>query len=901
MKNAINTLLSVCTVIFSYAQTSPCINGFAGSFPCNDYDLMSSISLSQMNANDGNDSWGWTDTQTGKEYAIIGLNNGTAFIDISDPVNPVYLGKVPTATSNSDWRDIKVYSNHAFIVSEAPNHGMQVFDLTRLRNVPSPPVTFSADTNYTEFGSAHNIVINEDSGYAYVVGSGRTTGTYRGGPLFINIQDPKNPINAGGLLSSGQRAYTHDAQVITYAGPDSDYTGREIFIGSNEIEVVIADITNKSNPITITTIKYSDIGYTHQGWFTENQRYFILGDETDEQGIGFNTRTIIFDFQDLDNPIQHMTYSGPTAAIDHNGYVKGDLFYLANYRAGVRIIDISDIANKNMTEVGYFDTYTSSNSASFNGVWNVYPYFASGNIVLSDIENGFMLIRKSSAAICDPTIPSGVSASTIGGNGATINWNTVTNTTYTIRYRTTGTSSWTTNTAATSTYTISGLAPNTSYEVQVRSICADGNTSGYSSSISFTTTDVQLTYCASNGQITTDEFISNVTIGTINNTSGTSSGGYGNFTSISTDLVKGNAYPIAITTTWTGTTYNEGYAVWIDFNQDGDFSDANEQVLTQSPTQVSPVNGSISIPSGAVTGATRMRIALKYNEVPTSCESFQYGEVEDYTINISADDGGSGGGGSCIAEIASYPYSEGFENTLGSWKQSTDDDLNWSIDASGTPSNNTGPSAATQGTYYLYVEASENGTGHPNKQAIITSPCFDLSALSAATFSFAYHMYGATDMGTINLEASTDDGISWTSIWNKTGNQGNSWDTISIDLSSYAGRTVQLRFNRITGATWQADIAIDAITLTTGSAKSTPTTKVNNLTLSIYPNPTEKTLNISLNTKDISGYEIRNYIGQIVGKGSVTNTIDVSDLKTGIYFLQIASKSQILSTRFVKK
>ncbi|WP_109098825.1 choice-of-anchor B family protein [Aquimarina sp. AU58] len=390
-----NDVFNNPSVATNDVKSGPCENGLAGGFyPCNGYDLITRISLTEMSAGAGNDSWGWTDSQSGKEYALIGLDNGTAFIDISTPDSPIYLGKLPTATVNSPWRDVKVYQDHAFIVSEATNHGMQVFDLTRLRNVTNLPQTFNADVHFTDFGSAHNIVINEDSGFAYAVGTNRS-GTYRGGPVFINIQDPKNPIAAGGFLSTGDRAYSHDAQAINYQGPDTDYTGKEILIGSNEIEVVIADITDKNNPITISTIKYTDVGYTHQGWFTEDMRYFILGDETDEQGVGFNTRTIIFDFEDLDNPKFHMNYTGPTTAIDHNGYVKGNLFYLANYRAGVRILDISDIGNKNMTEIGFFDTFPSSDSASFNGVWNVYPYFESGNIVISDIQGGFLLIRKS--------------------------------------------------------------------------------------------------------------------------------------------------------------------------------------------------------------------------------------------------------------------------------------------------------------------------------------------------------------------------------------------------------------------------------------------------------------------------------------------------------------------------
>jgi choice-of-anchor B domain-containing protein len=241
MKKLNLILFFIIIVAIGYSQT-PCQNGFAGAYPCNGYDLMSRITLSQMSASEGNDSWGWTDPQNGNEYALIGLNNGTAFIDISDPVNPIYLGKLPTATSNSSWRDLKVYNNHVFIVSEAANHGMQVFDLTRLRNVVNPPQTFTADARYTGFGNAHNIVINESSGFAYGVG----TSTFNGGPHFVNIQNPINPVAAGGYAMDG---YSHDAQVITYNGPDSDYTGREILIGSNENEVVIVDITDKANPI----------------------------------------------------------------------------------------------------------------------------------------------------------------------------------------------------------------------------------------------------------------------------------------------------------------------------------------------------------------------------------------------------------------------------------------------------------------------------------------------------------------------------------------------------------------------------------------------------------------------------------------------------------------------------
>ena len=382
--------------VFMSAQT-PCSGGNAGGYPCDGLTLQSFISLSSMGATSGNDSWGWTDPQTGKEYALMGVNNGTVFIDISNPNFPKNLGKLRSHNNSSSlWRDIKTYNNHAFIVSEANGHGMQVFDLTRLRGLgANANRTFTEDAHYGNFGKSHNIVINEDTGYAYVVGSG----LYNGGPHFINIQNPTNPINAGGYSGDG---YTHDAQVITYNGPDPDYQGKEILIGSNESKIVILDITNKNNPIKISSISYSNFNYTHQGWFTEDTRYFILGDEEDEVHNGFNTRTLIFDFNDLDAPTLKFTYFGPTAAIDHNGYVLKNRFYLANYEAGVRIIKISDIANGTMTEINSFDTYPEANSANFHGVWNIYPYFESGNLLVSDYTRGFFLLKDPNYDNTDP-------------------------------------------------------------------------------------------------------------------------------------------------------------------------------------------------------------------------------------------------------------------------------------------------------------------------------------------------------------------------------------------------------------------------------------------------------------------------------------------------------------------
>jgi len=368
-----------------------CVNGMAGSYPCNDYDLMAQIPatvLSESASNTGNDVWGWTDPLDGNEYVIMGLGNGIAFVNITDPVNPIFLGRLLTATGNNPTRDVKVYDHYALTVSEASNHGMQIFDLTRLRGVTSPQI-FNEDARYTGAGRCHNLVVNQSNAMVYLLGCSSTNG---GGPIFIDLSDPLNPSMVGQYTEKG---YSHDAQSVIYNGPDMDYTNREIFIGCNINEMVIIDVTDKTNPVLISDISYPLNSIVHQGWFTEDQRYFLLGDEGDESENGFNTKTIVFDLLDLDSPTVLNNYFGTTKAVDHNGYVKGSQYFLANYTAGMRVIDITDIASGNLEEAGYFDTFPSSDGVNFNGAWSVYPYFNSGNIVISNTGQGLFIVRKS--------------------------------------------------------------------------------------------------------------------------------------------------------------------------------------------------------------------------------------------------------------------------------------------------------------------------------------------------------------------------------------------------------------------------------------------------------------------------------------------------------------------------
>ena len=371
---------------------SYCENGIAGIYPCNGYDLLSRIPLEHFESNEGNDSWGWTDSLNGKEYALMGLDDGTAFVDISNPEIPLYLGKLPSATVNSSWRDIKVFKDYAFIVSEAPGHGLQVFDLSKLRSDKTEQI-FESDVNLNAFGNAHNIAINEDSGFAYVLGSK----LFDGGPVFIDINSPLNPYIVGGYSFS---SYTHDAQVVKYNGPDIRFKEKEILFGSNSIggennQIIILDVTDKKNPELISSIEYSNAGYTHQGWLSDDHKYFFLGDELDELTIGHRTKTRVFDIQNLENPIIHNIYYGQLASIDHNLYVKGPKVYIANYTAGMRVVDIKNINDKEFKEVGFFDTYPSDNSTNYFGAWNVYPFLSSGVILISDINSGLFIVKSS--------------------------------------------------------------------------------------------------------------------------------------------------------------------------------------------------------------------------------------------------------------------------------------------------------------------------------------------------------------------------------------------------------------------------------------------------------------------------------------------------------------------------
>ncbi len=356
------------------------------------------LNSSGIRSRKGNDVWGWTDPATGKEIAIMGLDSKTSFVDVSNPSSPVHLADIKTHSMSSSWRDMKVYKNHAYIVSEAWRHGMQIFDLTRLRNLDGSSVAeLSADVHYNKFGNAHNIAINEDTGFAYAVG----TRTCDGGLHIIDIRSPKDPkfVNCVGRgvyeipKARDGNAYTHDVQCVVYNGPDSRFLGKEICVSSNEDTINVVDVTDKANPYQISVSTYDQVRYTHQGWLSEDHAYFFLGDELDEQKYGFNTKTFIWDFTDLKNIKKIGEFISTEKAVDHNMYTHNGLLYQANYTAGLRVLDYSQAGAGVLSEIAYMDTMPDNNKASFSGIWSVYPYFKSGTIVLSGINGTLYSVK----------------------------------------------------------------------------------------------------------------------------------------------------------------------------------------------------------------------------------------------------------------------------------------------------------------------------------------------------------------------------------------------------------------------------------------------------------------------------------------------------------------------------
>ena len=380
-----------------------CTGGKVQMFDCNQVDLMSFMPVSAIGGKRGvqlSDIWGYDDPVSGKAIAIVGRVDGTSFVDITDASHPVYLGDLPKTAGarGSFWREIKTYKHYAFIVSDGSgNHGMQVFDLDKLRGVKTPQ-TFSADVTYMDAHSVHDIVADTVSGFMYLTGSNAGGEMCGGGLHMVDVRDPLHPKFAGCFSDpqTGRQGtgYTHDAQCVVYHGPTTKYQGRQICLGWNETHLSIADVTDKAHPVAISRATYPNVGYAHQGWLTDDHRYAYEDDELDEiSGLVDGTRTLIWDVSDLDNPVLAGQYISKNKATDHNLWLVGNTMYQSNYVSGLRVLDITDRLHPK--EVGYFDTHpVGPDEPGFEGTWGNYPFFKSGVVAVSSMQEGLFILKK---------------------------------------------------------------------------------------------------------------------------------------------------------------------------------------------------------------------------------------------------------------------------------------------------------------------------------------------------------------------------------------------------------------------------------------------------------------------------------------------------------------------------
>ena len=382
MKQSLIACSLFLNALVAFAQI-PCEEGLAGEYPCEGLDLLSAWPLDSLGGGaNGNDCWGWVDPASDREFLLFGRSNGLSIVEVTDPVNPAFLAQVPTATVQSLWRDVKVFDNHAFVVSEAAGHGIQIIDLTQVLDVTDGPVQLTPVSQYLGFGNAHNIAMNESTGYAYGVG----TNTAAGGLHAVDVSDPTTPMPAG----TYEGAYTHDAQVVSYQGPDADHQGEELaFCFNGSAGVAIVNVTDKTDMQLVSSFTYAQSAYTHQGWLNEDHTMVYFNDELDEQGFGNGTRTYIADVSDLDNPFVVGYYEADNTAIDHNLYIRGDKVYASNYLSGLRISSIGE--DGSLTPYAYFDTNPESDDVSFDGTWSNYPYFPSGTIAVTGFTHVFLL------------------------------------------------------------------------------------------------------------------------------------------------------------------------------------------------------------------------------------------------------------------------------------------------------------------------------------------------------------------------------------------------------------------------------------------------------------------------------------------------------------------------------
>ncbi len=361
-----------------------CRGGKAAGNPCKKIDLLSHVAVGAVA-----DVWGWVDPETKKEYAVLATTRGVQFLDVSDPAEPVYLGRLPLKAPLI-WQELEILNDHAYIVCDLDPCGLQIFDLKRLGGAEAALPVWRPDAVYP-LGTFHSIDSNPDTNHIFLNGMGAVVGSPSGTPLIFDVSQPLVPVPVGAMADDG---YTHDSLCRTYKGPDKPYRGNEICFNFNEDTVTIYDVTaNPMQPEQLARETYKNASYTHSGALTKDHSTLISTDEGDEQDHGLLSTLYIWDVSKLTKPKMISTFTHESGAIDHNIYSEEDALYHANYVNGFRILDLKNAHKGTLKEVAYFDTVPTSDGPEFNGAWAAYPYLPSGIVLVGDMSNGLFIVR----------------------------------------------------------------------------------------------------------------------------------------------------------------------------------------------------------------------------------------------------------------------------------------------------------------------------------------------------------------------------------------------------------------------------------------------------------------------------------------------------------------------------
>jgi len=390
-----------------------CIQGFAGQFPCRNVDFQAQIALNEFSSRplSASNVWGFVDLNDNREYAVIGVSNGTAVVEVTDPANPREVATIPGR--NSSWREVKIYQEFhvptnrfrafAYVTSEAAGAGVQVINLGGLPNTVILATTLTdTGSQHTDYVSnidyASNMALPGARAFLWLAGSNVDGGSWR----VYDLSDAAQPQFIRQAPAGTQ--YVHDATslLITDQRTTQCALGHnpcEIYVDFNENTVDLWDVTDKAQPAMLSSTPYSDASYTHSGWPSADQRSIFVHDELEEIRRGLFTQIYTMNVDDLRNPFIVASYQGPDTTTDHNGYTKGSLLYVSHYRRGLVIFDASTPSQ--LREIGHFDTFISpsANTAGFDGAWGVYPFFPSGTVVISDISNGLFVLRDLTAGL----------------------------------------------------------------------------------------------------------------------------------------------------------------------------------------------------------------------------------------------------------------------------------------------------------------------------------------------------------------------------------------------------------------------------------------------------------------------------------------------------------------------